>query len=359
MSKLVSIIIPCFNAERWIVEAIESCLNQTYASLEIIVVDDGSTDGSLSLIQSFGAQITWVTGPNHGGNHARNKGFSISHGDYIQYLDADDYLCPDKISRQVQHLESEGSDLVYGDWRYQNHKIGGRVVLEDVQVSGLQADMIESLLGLWWVATACPLYRRRIVEQVGGWDESLLAAQDRDFLLSVMMAGARATYQPGCVSVYRRYGNVTVSTASMTQFVESHLKVLQKTEQKLLQQGRLNENYHSALARSHFSLARFSLRDSFSKYTDCLEKTLAYRADFQAEKQLAMTPAFRESGLMASLYHRLQRQFGFKKTEAIFCGVLKLKLNWDAWSIRFKQVVKFVLDKLFGKLLGSQDYSLT
>ncbi|NJL44597.1 MAG: glycosyltransferase [Leptolyngbyaceae cyanobacterium SM2_3_12] len=228
MSKLVSIIIPCFNAERWITEAIESCLNQTYNQVEIIVVDDGSTDRSLSLIQRFGDQITWVTGPNCGGNHARNRGFHLSQGDYIQYLDADDYLYPDKISRQVQHLETAGGDFVYGDWQYQYHKFGGRVFLDEVQISGTQSDMVESLLGLWWIATACPLYRRTTVEQVGGWDESLRAAQDRDFLLSVVLAGAQATYQPGCVSVYRRYGNVTVSTASTTQYVESHLKVLQK-----------------------------------------------------------------------------------------------------------------------------------
>src|SRR5689334_8631307 len=93
---LVSVIIPCYNSGRWIAEAIDSALSQTYEPLEVVVVDDGSSDDSLPIIRSFESRIIWRSGPNRGGNAARNLGFSVSTGTYIQWLDADDTLVPEK-----------------------------------------------------------------------------------------------------------------------------------------------------------------------------------------------------------------------------------------------------------------------
>jgi len=160
MAELVSIIIPCYNAEQWLREAIISCLNQTYFNIEIIVIDDGSTDSSLDVIRSYDNKITWETGPNRGGNYARNRGFKLSKGNYIQYLDADDYLLPEKIEKQVCFLNKTHADAVYGDWRHQHHLSNGSVVLDDVKVSGLQPDILESLLADWWISPACLLFNR-------------------------------------------------------------------------------------------------------------------------------------------------------------------------------------------------------
>ncbi len=84
---LISILIPCFKAERWIAQAIESALAQTWPEKEVIVVDDGSTDGSLEVIKSFGDRIRWETGPNRGGNAARNRLLELARGEWLQYLD--------------------------------------------------------------------------------------------------------------------------------------------------------------------------------------------------------------------------------------------------------------------------------
>ena len=78
---LVSIIIPCYNAEKYVGEAIESALAQTYPNKEVIVIDDGSTDGSLQVIKSFGHRIRWETGPNRGGSAARNRGIELARGE--------------------------------------------------------------------------------------------------------------------------------------------------------------------------------------------------------------------------------------------------------------------------------------
>src|SRR5260370_29187993 len=101
---LISILIQYLNAERWVGQAVESALGQTWAEKEVIVVDDGSQDGSLDVIKSFGGLIRWETGPNRGGNVARNRLLELARGEWLQYLDADDYLLPLKIERQAGFL---------------------------------------------------------------------------------------------------------------------------------------------------------------------------------------------------------------------------------------------------------------
>src|SRR5690349_8578340 len=102
-SPLVSILIPAYNAEQWIGETLESALQQTWPNTEIIVVDDGSTDGTLQAARQFTARGVKVsTQPNSGAAAARNKAFELSKGEYIQWLDADDLLSSQKIAAQME-----------------------------------------------------------------------------------------------------------------------------------------------------------------------------------------------------------------------------------------------------------------
>lgn len=313
-NKPVSVIIPCYNAERWLSEAIDSCLAQSYQSVEIIVVDDGSADGSLEIIQSYGDRITWETGSNRGGNHARNRGFALSKGDYIQFLDADDYLLPKKIEKQTQFLETTGVDVVYGDWQHQYHLESGEVALDDVKTSGNQPDILKSLLSDWWVSPACLLFRRGVVEASGGWDEALSAGQDRDFFLAVVTSGAQVGYQPECDSVYRRYGNVTVSSASQERYLENHLKILEKYETQLSKENRLLDAYKDALAQSYFIIARRYLEINPALYSQFLEKTLSLSPKFQAQ-----------SSERTFVYSFAQKVLGFRKLEFLVVKLKQLK----------------------------------
>ncbi len=264
MVKLVSIIIPCFNAEKWIKEAIESCFKQSYPRLEIIVIDDGSTDRSLEILKSYQSKIIWETGPNRGGNYARNRGFSLSKGEYIQFLDADDYFAPNKIENQVKCLEETKADIVYGDITYQHHLPDGKIVLEPANffgISGEQADVLESLLVYGCLPPVAYLFRREIILKSRGWDESLKAGQDRDFLISLLLNGAKIVYQCGFDSVYRRYGNVTVSTANKKLLVQSFCQVLDKAENTLILFGKYELKYQKALAYSYYFLLRNYAKD--------------------------------------------------------------------------------------------------
>src|SRR5207302_9861628 len=99
----------------------ESALAQTWSEKEVIVIDDGSTDRSLSIIQQFDGRIQWEAGPNRGGGATRNRLLGLASGEWIQYLDADDYLLPQKIAHQMEFISAHaGLDVVFGPaiWEY-------------------------------------------------------------------------------------------------------------------------------------------------------------------------------------------------------------------------------------------------
>jgi glycosyltransferase involved in cell wall biosynthesis len=314
---LVSIIIPCYNCQQWVEEAILSCLNQTYPNIEIIVVDDGSTDESLQVLRRYLPLIRLETGPNRGGNSARNRGFALSTGEYIQFLDADDYLEPEKVARQVRFLEETKADVVYGDWRQKRHLPGSNLsYLDRIEVSGVQQDIVASLLSFWWVNGGAVLYRRQVVNQVGGWDEALRAVQDTDFLTSVALSGAEIRYQPGCHFVYRKYGAVTVSTSNLSRWLESMCISLTKSQAALTRSGRLTEQYKAALAVGYFEVARacysFDARASFAIYTKTLDDLI--------NKILDLCPRFNAKN-ESRVFIALQWLFGLKVAMHLFFRV--------------------------------------
>ncbi len=280
-TKLVSIIIPCFNAEKWIKEAIKSCLEQTHPHLEIIVIDDGSTDSSLEIIKGFQEKIIWETGVNRGGNYARNRGFALSKGEYIQYLDGDDYLLPNKIAQQLYFLEQIQADIVYGDVRYQYHTTEGEIYQEDATfwgIAGEHEDFLESLLAYGCLPPMAYLIKRQAIINSPGWDERLAAGQDRDFLLSLMINNPNliVKYQPKVGAIYRRYGNITVSTASKPRLVYSFCRVLAKAESSLQASDRLSSRYIKALATCYYRMSQEYKKDiSSSLYQYIIKKYLS------------------------------------------------------------------------------------
>src|SRR5207247_768048 len=119
MNPLVSILIPAFNAQEWVADTLKSAMGQTWPRKEIIVVDDGSRDQTLAIARGLGSkEVSVVTQANQGAAATRNRAYSICQGDYIQWLDADDLLAPDKIARQMDAVDrgqtSRRSSLRHG-----------------------------------------------------------------------------------------------------------------------------------------------------------------------------------------------------------------------------------------------------
>ncbi|HLO51074.1 MAG TPA: glycosyltransferase [Kamptonema sp.] len=284
MAKLVSIIIPCFNAEKWLEEAIESCFEQSYTPIEVIVINDGSTDGSLDIIKSYNGRLTWETGPNRGGNYARNRGFELSKGEYIQYLDADDYLLAEKIERQVNFLEKTGADIVYGDVNYQYHLPDGKIVEENANILGVSGnckDVLASLLAYGCLPPIAYLFKKSTVVNSVKWDETLKCGQDRDFLISLLINGAKIVYQPGSYSIYRKYGNVTVSTSNKALLVESFCRILAKAEAQLIQAGKLEAKYQKAIAQAYYSMIKeYSKNINFGSYCRLISQSILMYVKF-------------------------------------------------------------------------------
>lgn len=192
-TPLVSVLIPCFNGEKFVREAVESALKQTHSEIEVIVVDDGSTDGSVRILEKlqaeFGERFQFEARPNRGANAARNRAFELSRGEFIQFLDADDVILPQKIEKQLPFLLSGSYDLVFckgyifGDGREPRPK-------KSIIRSPENQDAFVYCLhqGL---STEGPLHRRKLVEKIGGFREGLPRAQEWDFHVRLACAGAR------------------------------------------------------------------------------------------------------------------------------------------------------------------------
>jgi glycosyltransferase involved in cell wall biosynthesis len=189
MKPLVSILMPCFNNQDFVGAAIESALSQTYSNIEVIVVDDGSTDFSLDVIKRYEKKIKWLTGPNRGACEARNSALDLSKGEFIQFLDADDLLVSTKIEKQLQKIISGDFDLVlckgslFGDGRPE------RPIKKPVP-NPEQSDPVWYFLN-FPSGTNAPLFRRTIIEKVGGFRPNIPRAQEWDLQVRLASAGAR------------------------------------------------------------------------------------------------------------------------------------------------------------------------
>ena len=208
MQPLISILIPIYNAEQWIVETLKSALAQTWQHKEIIAVDDGSTDNTLAVAQSFEARgVKIISQDNQGASAARNRALQEAQGDFIQYLDADDLLAPDKIERQMQLFSSkENVDYVAsGEWaRFYNDTDEAKFIPEPVWNDMLPVDwLICSWEGGGMMHPAAWLVPRAIAEQAGYWNETLSINDDGEYFCRVVLESSGVKFCSGAKSYYR------------------------------------------------------------------------------------------------------------------------------------------------------------
>lgn len=240
---LVSIIIPCYNAERYVAEAIRSALAQTYRSVEVIVVDDGSTDGSVEAIRSFGDAIRWETGPNRGGCAARNRGIELARGEFVQFLDADDLLHPDKVEIQIAELHRSGADVVFCDGQVVTVDGQQRIGRFSRRYGG--GDAVEFVLA-GVLPVLAPVHRTGLLRQVGGFREGLPCAQERDLHLRLACEGAQFRHLAQTLYTVRRVSG-SVSSNSV-RVLDQHADIVNRAVQALRSRGTLSDERARALA---------------------------------------------------------------------------------------------------------------
>ncbi|MBI4820048.1 MAG: glycosyltransferase family 2 protein [Deltaproteobacteria bacterium] len=223
MNPLVSVVIPCWNAEATIGEAVESALGQTYPEVEVVVVDDGSTDDSLAVISRYGTRVVVDSGPNRGACAARNRGTSIAKGRWIQFLDADDLLVREKLELQVRHAESVTNPRTLSislgrpdqpdaflSWQYSRPYPSGM-------------DPILFLLnGI--LLTPAPLHLKESLVRVGGFDETLPCSQEYDLHLRLACDGMGLSQLRESLFISRRQTNGI--SANGTRVMAQRRKIL-------------------------------------------------------------------------------------------------------------------------------------
>jgi glycosyltransferase involved in cell wall biosynthesis len=221
MKPLVSILIPAYNAGPFIAGTIRSAQRQLWPRKEIIVVDDGSKDNTLAVARKFaGPEVTVVTQKNAGAATARNHAFSLAQGDYIQWLDADDLLAADKISRQMEVAEgcADKKKLFSSEWGQFMY----RPRCARFKTTALCADQgpLEWLLHKMGenlhMQPATWLVSRELTEAAGKWDERLSLDDDGEYFCRVILSSSGIRFVPGAKSFYRLSGVSSLSNVDQS-----------------------------------------------------------------------------------------------------------------------------------------------
>lgn len=200
----VSVVIPTYNSSQWLSQAIDSVLAQGDCETEIIIVDDGSTDSSREIAASYNA-VRLLEQSHQGANHARNFGLHNCTGEFVKFLDSDDFLEPGILLRQV--AEASGRDkriIVYSDIRYFEEG-SGMSTIESVRLPSGE----EQIYGLLKenIPTPAPLHRRQALLKVGGFDDRVSQADEYILHLRLALSGSIFHYLPGIGTHVRQHGS--------------------------------------------------------------------------------------------------------------------------------------------------------
>lgn len=205
-SPFVSIVIPCWNAQRTVGEAIESAIAQRNANfdIEIIVVDDGSTDKTLEVIKSFGHKVQYIAGSRQGACGARNAGLIKASGKYLQFLDADDCFMEYKIAHQARILMESGATFVAGSYFRENwftdERTCKRLECMDPWTALLNGG---GCLGI----TSSNLWRASAIRSVGGWNVRWQSSQEAELMFRLLREGANVAWDFEPLTVVRSQEN--------------------------------------------------------------------------------------------------------------------------------------------------------
>lgn len=218
-NPLVSIIIPVYNKASFVQETLDSALNQTYPSTEIIVINDGSTDNSLEILKGYAAQypekIILIDSVNQGVSAATNLGIQAAKGEYIQFLDADDILSKDKIDRQIKLLQGKGNEVMAScEWQIFKESINEASSVPYEVFTNFKSGF-EILLRFWnhqeMMAISSWITHRSLIDKAGIWDEKLTINQDGEFFCRVLAHAGEVVFEPKGKVFYRQpeQGNVS------------------------------------------------------------------------------------------------------------------------------------------------------
>jgi hypothetical protein len=301
LNPLVSILIPAYNAQEWLAGSLQSALEQTWDHTEIIVVDDGSRDRTLAIARQFeSGRVKVVSQENQGAAAARNKCFSLSQGDYIQWLDADDLLGPDKILLQVEVLSQDlpCRTLLSAEWapflyrHYRANFIPTALWCNLSPVEWLLRKMEQNL----HMQTATWLVSRELTEAAGPWNTQMKVDDDGEYFCRVLMASDGVRFVPGARVYYRQSGSGSLS----------HIG---RSEQKMVAQWKSMEAHIGSLR---------SLEDSQRVRIACLRYLQNWLLSFYPERPDLVTKAKEMSSVLGGHLEEPKLSWKYAWIRALF-----------------------------------------
>ncbi len=290
----ISVVIPAFNSARWIEETLVSVAVQTFGpdKLEVVVVDDGSTDGTAGITERWlsKTKLRWrvIRQRNQGPSTARNVGWRAAKARWIQFLDADDLLDPEKL--EIQWKVSQNSDqdaaVIYSSWQ-KFGRLDTNWETDEPVIARLGKDAVTDYFcgdGLG-IATASPLHNRKWLEKIGGWDERLMNGEDHDLILRVAFAGGHFLFAPSSrpLSFYRRHG-ISLSTISGRRNAEVWLKIARYVEEESRSRGELNPKRLARVIELYGSGARGLADYDWSAAQGWIDRLLDIAPDYRPHK---------------------------------------------------------------------------
>jgi glycosyltransferase involved in cell wall biosynthesis len=324
---LVSVIMPAYNRAHLIVETIDSVFAQTYRPIELIIVDDGSTDNSAQVIDGWrkrcvnetGFELTYLHQANQGPSAARNRGLIASRGEYVQYLDSDDRLSSHKITIQMTYAKEHPDYVIHGPWRLFNVQHDSlHVGILNSPDSGRYPFTSGDYLKTWCMGYLepphCFLWPRKWIHRIGPWDEMLVGPDDVEYLGRAFLLGIRLAYAPGSIAYYRLHSDaVRVSGSTSERTIESMFRMCERMERGFRQLG-LWDTYGRFLAYKYYEIARKS----------ALHYPRHYRAALHQYKLLRETG----SGRPGTIRHRLLAStMGIRAAEILSYMLRKIGLS--------------------------------
>ena len=227
-NSLVAIIIPTFNTGKYIKEAVDSAINQTYKNKEIIVVDDGSTDNTKEILDIYiqDNKIKYIYQENKGLAGARNTGIKAANGDYIAFLDSDDIFLPNKIEKQIEFLENNRDcDVCYCDvWHFYDDEPNKLMKLDYKYYSG--SEVLKNLLKKNFINPLTVVTRRSVVDKYGVFNEYFKRTEDWEYWIRLVWQGVKFCFLPEILAKYRmRKDSLSFNWNSEIQRKELQLKI--------------------------------------------------------------------------------------------------------------------------------------
>lgn len=253
-SPLASILIPVFNAEHYIGATLDSALAQTYPNCEIIAIDDGSRDGTVEVLRQYEGRIRWWSHDNSGQAVTRNRLLAASTGEYLEFLDADDILHPEKIATQVRALQKNpDSGLALGAMRlfYRDVDENGNLFPNPASVDSWLA-----LIRMQYSFTSAGLWSRHFLESIGGWQEGIISGHEYNRYFEVLKRGVPIVFTNEVHTWYRMPSHEKPNPRSRMTTLTELLNFVATIETHMIEEGIHTPERKRAIAEQRLDIAR-------------------------------------------------------------------------------------------------------